>query len=231
MKKEKYSKIIIIVMVLIIIGLITYIIINTNSEKQNTIKPLPKPEVTTGLRGDFGIDKNINESNIDNYLNRTDIVYRDVRMLKDPANYEEIGGDSYLSGFVKGFEVVPYPYLVNVNNLPEQIGNTYQGKTLFTLKDNSYKANYKESMQILEYLFPKDKIIFLMCGAGGYAGDTKKMLVALGWDKDKIYNIGGYWYYNGDNNVKVKNESFSEPTYDFWKVNYHDIDFTSLHKA
>ena len=93
MKKEKYSKIIIIVMVLIIIGLITYIIINTNSEKQNTIKPLPKPEVTTGLRGDFGIDKNINESNIDNYLNRTDIVYRDVRMLKDPANYEEIGGD------------------------------------------------------------------------------------------------------------------------------------------
>ena len=39
MKKEKYSKIIIIVMVLIIIGLITYIIINTNSEKQNTIKP------------------------------------------------------------------------------------------------------------------------------------------------------------------------------------------------
>ena len=80
MKKEKYSKIIIIVMVLIIIGLITYIIINTNSEKQNTIKPLPKPEVTTGLRGDFGIDKNINESNIDNYLNRTDSVYRDVRM-------------------------------------------------------------------------------------------------------------------------------------------------------
>ena len=53
-----------------------------------------------------------------------------------------------------------------------------------------------------------------MCGAGGYAGDTKKMLIALGWDKDKIYNIGGYWYYNGDNNVKVKNESFSEPT---WK--------------
>ena len=147
------------------------------------------------------------------------------------GNYEEIGGDSYLSGFVKGFEVVPYPYLVNVNNLPEQIGNTYQGKTLFTLKDNSYKANYKESMQILEYLFPKNKIIFLMCGAGGYAGDTKKMLIALGWDKDKIYNIGGYWYYNGDNNVKVKNESFSEPTYDFWKVNYHDIDFTSLHKA
>ena len=151
-------------MVLIIIGLITYIIINTNSEKQNTIKPLPKPEVTTGLRGDFGIDKNINESNIDNYLNRTDIVYRDVRMLKDPANYEEIGGDSYLSGFIKGFEVVPYPYLVNVNNLPEPIGNTYQGKTLFTLKDGKYTPNFEEAMEILEYFFPKDKNIFLMCG-------------------------------------------------------------------
>mgnify|MGYP007050001392 CR=1 FL=1 len=62
-------------------------------------------------------------------------------------------------------------------------------------------------------------------------GMTKNLLVSLGWDENKIYNIGGYWYYNGDNNVKVKNESFSEPTYDFWKVNYHDIDFTSLHKA
>ena len=82
-------------------------------------------------------------------------------------------------------------------------------------------------MDILEYLFPKDKNIFLMCGGGGYAGMTKTMLVKLGWDEDKIYNVGGYWYYEGENNVKVKND---KETYDFWKVAYHDIDFKELHK-
>ena len=192
---------------------------------------LPKPTVTGGERGSLGIDKNINELTIDDYLNRTDSVYRDMRMLKDPANYESIGGDSYLSGFVKGFEVVPYPYLVNVLGLPSSVGNTYSGKTLFTYENNQYTTNYAESLEILEYLFPKDKYIFLMCGGGGYAGMTKNMLVSLGWDSDKIYNVGGYWYYNGKNNVIVKNEKYDKVSYDFWKVTYHDIDFNNLHEV
>ena len=154
-----------------------------------------------------------------------------MRMLKDPGNYEAIGGDSYLSGFIKGFEVVPYPYLVNVTGLPEEVGKTYEGNTLFTLKDGKYIANYNESLSILEYLFPKDKNIFLMCGAGGYAGSTKEMLVALGWDENKIYNIGGYWYYNGNNNVEVKRTTNNKIYYDFYKINYHNIDFTNLTKV
>lgn len=213
---------------LLSLGLNIYNLVNRKTSK---VTDLPKPELTEGLRGTFGIDKNINETTIDNYLNRTDSVYRDMRMLKDPGNYEAIGGDSYLSGFIKGFEVVPYPYLVNVTGLPEEVGKTYEGNTLFTFKDNEYIANYKESMEILEYLFPKDKNIFLMCGAGGYAGSTKNMLISLGWDKNKIYNIGGYWYYNGNNNVIVKRETNNKTTYDFWKVNYHNIDFTSLTKV
>lgn len=191
---------------------------------------LPKPEVTDGIRGEqFGVDKNINESTIDKYLNRQDSVYRDMRMLKDPGNYEAVGGDSYLSGFVKGFEVVPLPYLVNVEGLPEEVGNTYTGKTLFTMdKDGNYTANYEESMEILEYFFPKDKYIFLMCGGAGYAGMTKTMLVSLGWDENKIYNVGGFWYYEGSNKVDVKTKRNGKVVYDFWKVTYHDIDFKSL---
>ena len=192
---------------------------------------LPKPEVSEGVRGDLGIDANVNESTIDKYLGREDAVYRDMRMLVDPGNYAAIGGDAYLSGFVKGFEVVPLPYLVNVTGLPEEVGNTYEGKTLFTLKDGKYIANYEESMEVLEYLFPKDKTIFLMCGGGGYAGMTKAMLVELGWDETKIYNTGGYWYYKGENNVIVKNDSHKKVTYDFWKVAYHDIDFEQLHEV
>lgn len=188
---------------------------------------LPKPSLEEGLRGDLGIDKNINESTIDNYLGREDSVYRDMRMLKDEANYEAIGGDSYLSGFVKGYEVVPYPYLVNVTGLPEEVGEPYSGKTLFTVdEEGDYVPNYEESMDVLEYLFPKDKYIFLMCGGGGYAGMTKKMLVSLGWDENKIYNTGGYWYYEGKNKVEVKNEKTGN--YDFYKVPYHDINFDTL---
>lgn len=213
---------------LLSIGLNIYNLVNRKTSK---VTNLPKPELSEGLRGTFGIDKNINETTIDNYLNRSDSVYRDMRMLKDPGNYEAIGGDSYLSGFIKGFEVVPYPYIVNVTGLPEEVGKTYEGKTLFTLKDGKYIANYNESLSILEYLFPKDKNIFLMCGAGGYAGSTKEMLVALGWDENKIYNIGGYWYYNGNNNVEVKRTTNNKTYYDFYKINYHNIDFTNLTKV
>ena len=227
MKKKSIIMLVVSVLIIITIVICAFIF----NDNQSTLTALPKPEVTEGLRGEFGVDKNINEKTIDNYLNRPDSVYRDMRMLIDPGNYEAIGGDAYLSGFVKGFEVVPLPYLVNVTGLPEEVGDTYQGKTLFPEKDGKYTPNYEESMEILEYLFPKDKYIFLMCGGAGYAGMTKNMLIALGWDENKIYNVGGYWYYEGNNNVNVKNTSHEEATYDFWKIPYHDIDFDSLHEV
>ena len=222
------KKIIVIVLSLLIGGLVSYLIFNEDAR----LTKLPKPEVTGGERGMLGIDKNINEETLDKYLGRSDSVYRDMRMLVDPGNYSAIGGDSYLSGIVKGFEVVPYPLLTEVKGLPEEVGNSYTGKTLFTQEeDGSYKANYKESMQYLEYYFPKDKNIFLMCGGGGYAGMTKNLLVSLGWDENKIYNVGGYWFYNGKNNIFIKKTIDGVDKYDFWKVNYHDIDFNNLTEA
>ncbi len=219
MNKKTIITIIISLLIGIIIG---YLIFNNQKEE---LSKLPKPEITGGERGTLGIDKNINEETIDNYLNRSDSVYRDMRMLKDPGNYEAIGGDSYLSGIIEGFEVVPYPYLTEVKGLPEIVGDSYKGKTLFTQnEDGTYKANYEESLKYLEYYFPKDKYIFLICGGGGYAGMTKNLLVSLGWDENKIYNVGGYWYYNGKHKINIKNND----TYDFWKITYHDIDFNTL---
>ena len=196
----------------------------------NTLVGLPAPELAEGQRGELGIDKNVNEATIDAYLGRTDAVYRDLRMLEDPGNYEAIGGDSKLSGFVKGFEVVPFPYIVNVKGLPEEVGATYEGETLFRQhSDGSYTANYEESMDILEGLFPKDKVIFLMCGGGGYSGMMKNMLVALGWDESKIYDVGGYWFYEGENMVEVKRiRDDGAVVYDFYKVPMHEIKFEEL---
>lgn len=197
--------------------------------------PLPKQEQSEGLRGVYGIDKNINEKTIDKYLNRKDTVYRDVRLLIDTATWENKGGERNLTGFVEGFEVIPYAYLTEFpteyieQKKNENVFNLYEGKTLFRLdEEGNYLANYEESMEILEYLFPKDKYIFIMCGAGGYANFTKKMLVKLGWEEEKIYNVGGYWNYEGTHAIHTTNKHGSEITYDFWKVNYHNIDFDSL---
>lgn len=225
------TKLIIWSILIFILGLLcSYLIISLINN--NSLSSLPKPEITGGERGMLGIDKNINEETIDKYLGRSDSVYRDMRMLKDPGNYEAIGGDSYLSGTIKGFEVVPYPYLTKVEGLPEVVGESYTGPTLFTHNsDGTYTANYKESLEYLEYYFPKDKYIFLMCGGGGYAGMTKNLLVSLGWNADKIYDIGGYWYYNGENNITIKKTINGETSYDFWKLTYHDIDFNTLTKA
>ena len=217
----------------IIVGLTAGYFIFKEDTTNNVEEALPKPEISEGIRGEqFGIDKNINESTIDEYLGRSDSVYRDMRMLKDPGNYEAIGGDSYLSGFVEGFEVIPLPYLTNVTGLPEDVGETYTGETLFTQDESgNYVANYEESMEILEAIFPKDKNIFLMCGGGGYAGMTKTMLVALGWDEDKIYNVGAYWSYNGNNKVEAKKTINGEDYYNFSIVPYYNIDFTTLHEV
>lgn len=222
MKKLNY---IIIGGISLILGFILSILI---FDYKNNLEKLPLPEVTSGQRGTLGIDKNINEETIDNYLGRSDSVYYDMRMLKDPGNYEAIGGDSYLSGIIKGFEVLPYPYITEVKGLPEAVGDSYKGETLFREENGKYIENYKESLEILEYFFPKDKNIFLMCGGGGYAGMTKNLLVSLGWDENKIYNVGGYWYYNGKNNINIKRITDNKTTYDFWKLTYHNIDFNLL---
>jgi hypothetical protein len=154
-------------------------------------------------------------------------------MLEDTATWENKGGERDLTGFVKGFEVIPYAYLTEFpqeyidQKASENVSGLYEGSTLFRLdEEGNYIANYEESLSILEYIFPKDKVIFLMCGAGGYANFTKQMLGALGWDTTKIYNVGGYWNYEGKNAISTKVEGSDKC--DFSKVPYHNIDFDRL---
>lgn len=234
--KNKKILIISIITSIIIGGLLSYLVFGKTIEY--TDKPLPAPELSEGLRGKYGIDKNINETTIDNYLNRSDTVYRDVRMLVDSASWENKGGDRYLTGYIKGFEVIPSPYLASYTDAyikqkeKENVYGLYTGKTLFTLQDDgTYTPNYKESMEILEAIFPKDKNIFIICGAGGYAGQVKDMLISLGWNKELVRDIGGYWYYNGKNSVQVKETIDGKDYYNFSKVPYYNIDFDSLHEA
>lgn len=192
--------------------------------------PAPDPE------SPFGVDLNINMDTIDEWLGRPDVVYRDVRMLFDPADYGAIGGDADLSATIAGFKIVPYPFLASLSALP--VDGAYAAETLYTLTWNedgsiaSAEPNYLESELILKDLFPQDKAIFLMCGGGGYAGMTKALLVFLGWDEDLIYNIGGNWGYTGDNALELKvypEDADAEEYLATWLADYAYIEFSRLH--
>ena len=191
--KDRFLIIIVSIVSLLIGMLISFLLLNTDS----SLVSLPKPEVTGGERGQLGIDKNINEETIDNYLNRSDSVYRDMRMLVDPGNYAVIGGDSYLSGLVSGFEVVPYPLLTEVKGLPEAVGDSYKGKTLFKLAKGEKVIVVTSVEAILRKYIPKkvllDNVITYKVGDVVDKGDV---LATIYYNKknpevlvDKIFKI------------------------------------------
>lgn len=205
------------------------------SAKGPEVKELPAPESDPDNM--FGVDKNINMTTIDQWLGRDDVAYRDVRMLFDPASYADIGGDSVLSRTIEGFKIVPYPYIATLQALP--VAGAYDGECLYDVvwgpdgKVVSALENYAESYMILEELFPKDKAVFIMCGGGGYAGMMKELLIYLGWDPQKLYNVGGNWSYSGDHSLELvvfSDEYGGDNVYATWRADYAYIDFTKLHR-
>ena len=202
---------------------------------KNKEKALPKPEVDS--ESIFGVDKNINMSTIDDFLGRNDVVYIDVRMLFDSADFAAIGGDADLSKTIDGFKVVPYPYIGSLSELPVTGG--YASDCLYEIEwtdgfiCSSVKANYQESDIILSEIFPKDKAIFLMCGGGGYAGMMKALLIELGWNQELIYNVGGNWNYTGEYSKELiiyPEDASMSKIYATWRVDYTYIEFSKLQR-
>lgn len=198
-------------------------------------KPLPAPSVNA--ESQFGVDENISIATIDEWLDRDDAVYRDMRMLFDPADYAAIGGEADLTHTIKGFKIVPFPYIATLQSLP--VEGAYAGDCLYTVEWNadgtvkSAAPNYAESDMILKELFPKDKAIFLMCGGGGYAGMMKQLLLFLDWDENLLYNIGANWEYTGSHGVELvvyPEEAGGRNIYATWRADYAYIDFTRLEK-
>ncbi|MCI8467962.1 MAG: twin-arginine translocation signal domain-containing protein [Eggerthellaceae bacterium] len=191
--------------------------------------PAPDPDPDSP----FGVDRAINMATIDDYLGLPGVTYRDMRMLLDPAQYEEIGGHANLEMTLEGFRIVPFPYVGTLQELP--VSGAYQGERLFDVawNDDGTVAGavprFAQSHQILEDLFPKDGPVFLMCGAGGYAGMTRQLLIYLGWDADKLYNVGGQWDYVGDHPVQlIAYDERGDAEYLFWRADYASIDFDDL---
>jgi hypothetical protein len=96
----------------------------------------------------------------------------------------------------------------------------------------SVTPRYRESMQILEQLFPRDATLFIMCGGGGYTGKLIAVLEFLGWDPDVIYNVGAGWKYRGSNGIPVVTRSDDGTVaVDTSRVEVWQPDFASLTPA
>lgn len=186
----------------------------------------------------FGVDKNVNVGTIDKYLGLDNVVYRDMRLLVDSQGYDGLAPNSsgMLTATIEGFKVSPLPYIANLWEgmlpppvLDNPVGVDYTPLFNIVWGENgeiiSYSENYEESMHVLKEIFPEDKLIFLMCGGGGYAWMTKQILLKLGYDATKIYNIGGFWAYNGKNRVDL------ETYYDGEEEGLYENKFYSFYNA
>lgn len=204
------------------------------SAAHDSLPPLPLPDPDP--ESPFGVDCAVNVDNVDEYLLRPDVTYRDCRMLFDPADWWAMDGNPDLSSVLEGFKVVPYPYLGTLPALP--MDGAYDGETLYKVTwDDSgsqilaAEPAYEESRQVLDDLYPKGTPIFLVCGGGGYAGFTKKLLAFLGWDESLLYNLGGMWDYRGERLVHIIEYGATEAddVYALWRADYANIDFSLLH--
>ena len=141
------------------------------------------PQETFCEPGNFGPTCSaINSENLKQYLGRTDVKYIDLRDYGD-----------YAKKHLRNFECIPYFALIfnaeacNDASLPQLFGGSVTDPI----------PVYAESDEMLEALFPKGKIIFLMCQSGGRVNMLMQLLNARGWDMSKIYNIGGMAQYAG----------------------------------
>lgn len=212
-------------------------------------KKVKVPEASDGVfdgsTQSFGVDKNVNIETIDKYLNLDNVAYRDMRLLIDSQGYDDLTSTSsgMLTATIEGFKISPLPYIANLweGMLPPPVLENpiapSERPPLFNVEWNNdgtigkIEGNYEESMQVLNEIFPKDKLIFLMCGGGGYAWMTKQILVKLGYDSTKVYNIGGFWAYTGNHKVELvsyydknNNGAYEGSYYSFYKADYMSID-------
>ena len=192
------------------------------------------PPASPDVERDFGVDANVNMDTIDDYLRIPGVAYRDVRLLRDPADYASIGGDSVLSFGLPGFKVVPFPQVGTLQDLP--VSGAYDGERLFDItwgENGEVKdavARYRESELIISDLFPIDAPIVLCCGGGGYAAMMKSLLEYLGYDPTRLYNAGGMCDYTGYEAIELahRNPDDGKTSYYFWRADVAQLDFSLL---
>ncbi len=157
---------------------------------------LPAPLVDENDEAPYAAtNSSITVDNLDEYLNRDDVVYIDIR------DYED-----YTKKHFKNFEVIPYfGYIFNeeANTNPEMI-------QLYGGTPEEPVEVYEQSDSLLNAMFPQDETLFIMCEKGGRVTQLMQILDARGYDMSKIYNVGGVGQY-----TDAKYDEYLTDTYEF----------------
>lgn len=171
-----------------------------STEYTKLVDELPYP-ADEGKRETFSVsDSNIDSTNFDDYAERSDVLYIDLRNASD-----------FTPTHLRGFEMIEF-----FANIYDQSAD-HSGKQLFYKNaDGKYVARYEESVDTLKVLFPQDKTIFLMCQSGGRVVTCMQILAQFGWDMGHVYNIGGMGQYSASkyrvDNVNVNNVDLTPAT-------------------
>jgi rhodanese-related sulfurtransferase len=131
-----------------------------NGEEENTLPELPDT---------------IDMDNIDEFMNRPDVQYVDVR------NFDE----RMRSGYIMGFEVIPVIQYLEFSDILVRTDGNWE-----------FTADDLKNQSALESFFDSDKAIVIMCAGGTRAGYVKDALESIGFEN--VYNIGGFGDYDGD---------------------------------
>ena len=192
---------------------------NTSDGTNSDSKSLP-PKISAS---DSGAQTSpINSSNLDNYMFREDVQYVDLRSAK--MILEE--------GYVAGFEFIPYYSIIASFSEYDAL---FQMKTVIGEDGTRYPAGqvggfvpqYLESEQLVKNLFSRDKYIFLISQGGSEGSYLIKLLLQLGYDGEKIYNVGGVSHNEGIASYKsIKSNKYYVEGNGTWKAKI-DYDYLS----
>jgi len=129
------------------------------------------------------LPEDLNMSNIDQYLDRPNTQYIDLR------NFD----DKMAGGWIDGFHIIPFFGYLEYENILVRSGSTW------TFTEDDIKSS-----RALQNLFDENKDIVLICAAGARAGYVREALLSLGYEN--VWNAGGLRDYNGDNMVRGDGE-------------------------
>ena len=169
-------------------------------DKPDIIEPEPTPEVTLNLPAkEIAESTKMSESpispkNLDDYMFREDCVYLDTRY---PYQF-------YQEGAIAGFLNLPfYEYIADFK---KEVNALYtitkfkneDGSIIYAGAPGSFVANYEESDDLIYDLIPQDKNILVIATAGVESSYFLNLLIQLGYDPAKLYNVGSFTTGMGD---------------------------------
>lgn len=151
-------------------------------------------------------DSGVNTSNIDDYLFRKDVVYVDLRP------YSWVAKDGHIAGFsfFPFYDLIAHrkndDRLFKMDVVYKDDGNKILGGEI-----GSFTPNFMESEMVINRLFPKDKYIFTISQSGLEGCYFLNLLIQLGYEPSKLYNVGGFSISTGFENLAYT--SIENPKY------------------